>query len=91
MKLRATGSTSKAKQQSQQPAEPGATPQRSSAELEVAQVVGGSEQTSAEAADEGSPIAQSAGGSLADGHLLTFAMPLVTYLWKRVASQAGWS
>ena len=68
----------KQNEQSRQPAEPAATPQRSSTELEVEQVVDDSARPSAEAADEGSPIAQSAGGSLADGHLLTFVMPLVT-------------
>ena len=44
----------------------------------MAQVVDDSEQNSAEAADERSSIAQSAGGSPADGYLLTFVMPQVT-------------
>ena len=49
-----------------------------SAELQVAQVADGSEQTSAEAAGKRLPIAQSAGGPTADGYLLTFVMPQVT-------------
>ena len=51
-------------------AEPDASPQMGSAELEVTQMVDDSEQTCAEAADERSFIAQSAGGSPADGYLL---------------------
>ena len=41
-------------------------------------MVDDSEQTSAEAAGKTSPAAQSAGGSSADGYLLTFVMPRVT-------------
>ena len=79
----------KQNEQSWQPAEPAATPQRSSTELEVEQVVDDFTQPSAADADGGSPKAQSAGESLADGNLLTFAMPQVTS--GSVLRQAGWS
>ena len=68
----------KKNEQSWQPAEPAATLQRSSAELQVEQMVGDSLQSPVANVDGESTEAQFTAEPMVDGRLLTFVMPAVS-------------